>query len=449
MALDDIERYDPDRVSTTGRVAIVVGGGISGLVTARVLADAFERVVVCERGRYPDQPNPRRNVPQSEHPHILLTSGKAVLSDLFSEFDEALLSAGGLVIDWSSDLRYYEAGGYLASGPRRIPMYLSSRPLLEHVLRELLVTYPGVELCPETPVVGYLTDVDNSRVEGVAVPNGNRTHDHEADLVVDATGRTSRTPGWLVDHGYEEPPVQEVHIDMSYRTVSLDRPEDDRRLFFVPPSAPRTRGGGVFPIEGGRWIVTLYGMNGDAPSTEPDGFTDFAASLPVDDISGLLERRHWLDSEIKRYPFPASRWRHYEKLDRFPDGLLVVGDAIASFNPVYGQGMSVAAMQALLLHHALARDGSDVRAVNLFDEFVTAISTAWRFTVGNDVRFSGTDGPTPPGTALFTRYVDRLLRTAHRDGRVANQFAEIAMLERPLWRLFHPRLLWQVYGPLR
>ena len=450
MTLADVPRYDESAVSHCGEHAVVVGASMAGLVAARTLADAFDRVTVLDRDPLADDPVTRRGVPQGHQPHVLLEAGRATLADLFPGFAEELLSNGGLVIDWTNDLVHYEDGGYLAPGPIRRPMYAASRPLFEAVARRCLASVDGVRLRPECRFVDYRLADDGTAVDGVVVEpargdGGGTTID--ADLVVDATGRTSRTPAWLAEHGYERPPEEEVTVDVRYATAVVDRPPEDRRAFFVPPTPPRTRGGGAFPVEGDRWLVTLQGVHGDDPPTDPDALQRYAASLPVDHLARLLDEREWVREDVESYPFPSNRRRYYEQLDRFPDGLAVVGDAVASFNPVYGQGMSVAALEALILHHALADGGLDGLGPRFFDRTSEVVDVAWTMAVGSDLAYDATEGSQSLGASLFTRYLARLVRTAQDDGVVADAYGRVVTMEKPPTSLLRPEVAARVLSP--
>jgi flavin-dependent dehydrogenase len=449
MTLADVPRYDESAVYRCGEHAVVVGASMAGLVAARTLADAFDRVTVLDSDPLADDPVTRRGVPQGHQPHVLLEAGRATLADLFPGYGEALLRDGGLVIDWTTDLVHYERGGYLAPGPRRRPMYTASRPLFEAVTRRCLASVDGVRLRPECRFVDYHLVADGTGVEGVVVESGGSdgTSTLPADLVVDATGRTSRTPAWLEAQGYERPPEEEVTVDVQYSTAVVDRPADDRRAFFVPPTAPRTRGGGAFPVEGDRWLVTLQGVHGDDPPTEPAALVAFADSLPVDHLARLLDEREWVDDGVESYPFPSNRRRYYEELDRFPDGLVVLGDAVASFNPVYGQGMSVAALEALILHHALADGGLDGLGPRFFDRASEVVDVAWTMAVGSDLGYEATVGSQSTVESLFTRYLARLVRTAHDDGVVADAYGRVVTMEEPPTSLLTPGIVARVLSP--
>jgi len=447
VTLATVPRYDSDRITERGGRAVVVGAGMAGLLAARVLADKFAAVTVVDRDSLEDEATPRRGVPQGNHPHALLEAGRATLADLFPGYGEEVLSAGGLVLDFASDANFYLEGDFLADGSRRIETYSATRPLFEQVARRHVAALDGVRLRPNCRVTGYLTDDTGESVEGVAVREEGRRTELPANLVVDATGRASRTPRWLADHGYEPPATDEVTIDLAYSTAYVERPADDRRTLLVPPAAPRTRGGMAAPVEGDRWVVNLNGVHGDEPPATVEEFPAFAAGLPTPELGRLLGEHPPVSERVEQYPFPSNRRHRYEDLDRFPDGLVVVGDAVASYNPLYAQGISVAALEALVLHRTLASGGREGFALRFFENAAPVVDVAWLLAVGNDFGFPRTTGPKPRGTDLVGRYLSRLTRRAHADGALADDLRGVLAMERPPSSLFRPRDLWRVFGP--
>lgn len=448
MTLSSLPRYDGDRVSTNGGQAIVVGGSIAGLLTARVLADGFESVTVIEKDSLPEEPITRPGVPQGAHVHAMQEAGRATLEDLFPGYGEDLVSAGGLVVDGARDFNFYDEGDFLADGPHQLPVYSATRPLFELLIRQRVAELDGVHLRYDTPFVDYVVDDDERTVEGVVVRAGGADREQiPAELVVDATGRTSRTPALLEKRGYQSPTVDEVQIDIAYSDLLIERPPDDRRGFLVPASSPHTRGGAALPVEGGRWLVNLHGVHGDHPPTDANGFDEFAATLPVSELKALLDDHQQVSGEINHYRFPSNVRRRYEDLDRFPNGLVVIGDAIASFNPIYGQGMSVAALEALTLHHTLASGDRDDLALRFFERVESVVDIAWSMAVGADFGFQETTGPKPRGTDVFNRYLSRLTRKAHTNGELRDTLFRVIMMEHPPTRLIRPRVVWRVLKP--
>ncbi|MDS0281626.1 FAD-dependent oxidoreductase [Haloarcula onubensis] len=449
MTLQTVPRYQTSRPTERADRAVVLGAGVGGLLSARVLSDHFERVTVVERDPLPTDPTPRPSVPQGRHPHVLLVAGRETLADLFPGFGTELVRAGGVVTDFNSDVGFYTGGDYLADGPRRIETVGATRPLIELLLRQRVTALDGVDIRPNTQFVDYRSTPDQTRVEGVLVRREGDETTLDASLVVDATGRTSRTPEWLDTHGYAPPDLEEVSVDLAYSTTYLERPDRDHRTYIVPPDPPRTRGGMAAPVEDNRWVVNVNGLHGDHPPTETEELVSFLESLPVPELAALAADHDWT-GDVDYYPFPSSRRYRYESLDRFPDGLVVLGDAIASYNPLYGQGMSVAALEALALHHALAAAGDpESLAPRYFDRATAVADVAWRLAVGNDFGFEATTGPRPTGTALVGRYLSRLVDRAHTDPVVAAAFVRVMTLEEPPSRLFRPGVLRRVLGPRR
>ena len=449
MSLDTIKRYDPDQISRRAGHAVVIGASMAGLLAARVLADGFETVTVVEKDRLPADADTRPGVPQSRHIHVLQRAGQETLDTLFPGYTAELIDAGGLEIDAAIDFHVYTEGDFLAKGPVHMPMYCASRPLFEYITRQRVAALENVTIRNPCQFVGLVTDDGATTVEGVTVRTGGDEREIDADLVVDATGRTSRTPAWLENNGYTPPSTDVVTIGVAYSTVILERDAGDRRAFTVFPTPPNRRGCATFPIEDGKRVLTLAGYHGDHAPTDPAGFADFADSLPVPDIGALLDEHEVVSEDIAFYPIPSSRRRRYEDLEEFPEGLIVVGDAIASFNPIYGQGMSVAALQAAQLHHTLATDDRDGIALPFFERAAGVVDEAWRLSTGADYKYPETSGPRPFGTDLTNRYLARLTRKAHTDWRLAEAFGRVVFMEKAATSLFRPGIAWRVFKPGR
>lgn len=454
MTLSTVPRYTPERVQTVGDRAIVLGASMAGMLTGRVLADAFEEVLILERDEIEPGPTPRRGVPQGHHSHIMLEACRATVEDCFPGYGEDLIAEGGLMIDAVTDVVHYERGGFLAPGATNAPMYCASRPLFEYLVRERIRNHDGVDLRGGCQFTDFITDDAASTVSGVHIRNAeNDEATIPADLVVDATGRTSRTPTWLEEHGYRPPPVSEVEVDVAYSTALIDRPPSDRRAFTVPPDDPRTHGCITIPIEDDRWTATAFGVHGDHPPTEKEAFKAFVDDLPIEELAELIATQSWASDDIAQYPFPSNRRRRFEDLDRFPNGLLAIGDAICSFNPIYGQGMSVACLEARILHDMLASDVEDTADVvslpqPFFERTGAVIDVPWLVAVGSDFQFPQTTGPKPAGADLFNRYIDRLVQKAHTDGTLRDAFYDVILMEKSHRSLLHPRVVSRVLSPI-
>ena len=447
MTLATVSRYNSNQLGEKSGIAVVCGASMAGLLAARVLADSFAEVTIIERDQLPIEPVVRRGVPQGAHPHALLEAGRATLEDLFLGYGKDLVSAGGVVVDFASDVNFYSEGDFLAHGPTRMETYSATRPLIEQIVQQRVSDLDGVHIRSGCQVTDYLLDDTATAVDGVVIREGGRQTEITADLVVDATGRTSRTPTWLENHGYTPPEVDEVRIDVAYSTTFIERPADDLRTFLIPPSAPHTRGGMAAPVEGDRWVVSVHGVHGDHPPTDSVGFGTFAASLLTPEVKQLLDDHRQVSGDIEHYPFPTNRRYRYGDLDRFPDGLVVIGDAIASFNPIYGQGMSVAALEALVLHQTLVSGSREDLALRFFNRAETVIDNAWMLAAGSDFTFPQTTGPKPRGTDLISWYLSRLTQKAHTDSTLSSEFFRVLTMEQPPTTLLRPRSMWRVFKP--
>ncbi len=432
--------------------AIIIGGSIGGLLTARVLSSYFNHVTLLERDTIThSHPKARKGQPQARHLHGLLATGREVMTRYFPDLPQALVENGAVVGDFAQTMQWYMLGGYRKNFTMGVQSTTMSRPLLEFLIRERVLALPNVSLRDNCGVRQLLTSANNQRITGVEVVQqhgDNLAETIAADLIVDCTGRGSRTPGWLAAIGYAAPPVSEVKVNVGYATRIFRRnPADPRgkKWFLITPDAPReSRFGGVFPIEGDRWICSLGGWIGDHVPLDAAAFLAFARSLPAPDIYDIIVNAEPL-SEIVPHKFPSSLRRHYEKLQEFPEGLLVLGDAISSFNPTYGQGMTSAALQAAELDKLLAkRKTLDGLAAAFFKRAAKVVDIPWQLAVGEDFRFPETTGPKPPGTDFINRYVTKVHRATLHDEVVGLAFLRVMNLMAPPPSLFHPKILWRV-----
>lgn len=404
--------------------AVVIGGSIGGLLAARVLADHFERVTVIERDEVSGVAQ-RRGVPQGRHAHGILAAGRRVIDRLFPGISDRLIEHGALAGDVVRDVRWFLEGACLSRVTSGLDALLMSRPLLEAAVRARVRQLPNVRLLDDRAVTGLVSTPDRRRVIGVYVGDDLL----EADLVIDATGRGSRSPQWLRSLGYDAPTEERIEIGLSYTTRWFHRAPGDLNgdlAAVIPPSPDRKRGGVMLAQEDNRWIVTLLAhFEGGAP-TGIDGFIEYAATLAAPDIHHVIRRAEAV-GEPAVAQFPSSVWRRYDRLGRFPEGYLVFGDAISSFNPRYGQGMSVAALQAMELHRTLEEPSVNL-APHFLERAAKVIEIPWAIAAGNDLRMQETLGRRPLKTRLLNWYMARLQRAAHRDPAVSLAFHQVANL---------------------
>jgi 2-polyprenyl-6-methoxyphenol hydroxylase-like FAD-dependent oxidoreductase len=430
------------------RRAVVIGASIAGLLAARVLADAFDRVVLVERDDVGGT-GQRRGAPQGRHLHGLMERGRQIMEELYPGLTAQLAAAGAPTTEVLRESRWYLSGLRVHPTSTGLTTLLASRPMLESAIRERTLAMPGVELLAGRTATGLVAAGqadgagDPDRITGVrlAGPGGCAPDGGEvlhADLVVDATGRASRAPDWLVSLGHQRPPEERVEVDLGY-TSRLYRRHPGHLggdLAVVVSTMPGFRGGGAITLEGDRWHVTLAGMLGDHPPTDPDGFEAFAATLPVRDVYDIVRDAEPLGDPVP-HRFRGSLRRRYDRTTGAPRGFLVIGDAVSSFNPLYAQGMTVAAQQALVLRACL-REGPQVAPARFHHRVAAVVDIAWQMSTGSDLRYPGVVGPRSLRARLVGAYVARAQVAAHRDPLVARTFMRTANLTVPPTALLAP-----------
>ncbi len=439
-----------------GESAIVLGASIGGLIAARVLSEFYETVTVVERDVLPDGPANRRGVPQGRHVHALLGRGSQILAELFPGFLDELIAAGAPVVDYTDLSKgFFSLAGHqvIGSGGFRDipPLLLPSRPLLEGLVRRRLRETGNVTLLEGYDFVDLTSNPARDRVTGARIRS--RDGDSErvltADLVVDATGRGARTPAFLETLGYGRPTEDQVGVRLVYSSQLLRIPPDTlKELVVLVGAVPgRPTGMALFGYENNTWMFTVFGMVGCEPPSEPAEMIGFVEGLVPAHVLAAIDAAEPLTG-VCRFRYPESRWRRYDKMRRFPAGLLVLGDAICSFNPVYGQGMTVAALQAQALRQCLDR-GANGLARRYFRAAAKPIGVAWRFAVGGDLKLPEVEGPRPLSLRLANRYVDRLQTAAESDVAAAEQFTKVMAFIDPPTRLLHPKMMIRAANPRR
>ncbi len=431
-----------------GEHAVVVGASIAGLVAARVLSTRFEHVTIVDRDSLPEADENRAGVPQGRHGHGLLASGFRALEQLFPGLERELVDDGAIPGDVIGNVRWFQHGYYKAKFRSGLGGILLSRALLEGTLRRRVRRLPNVSIMDGTRTLGLTADQSRARVTGVRLDRQRRETTLAADLVVDASGRASRSPEWLTELGYEAPQVDCVEIDLCYTTRTFRRrPRDlqgDMGAIVAPTPPSQTRVGFMLAMEGDRWIVTIGGLRGDQAPTDPQGFLAFSRTLSRPDIYEVIKDAEPL-TEAVPFKFRSNLRCRYENLARFPAQYLVMGDAVCSFNPFYGQGMSVAALEGLALDRCLTDAPRDGQLWSLFfGAIARVVDTPWTIASGSDFAFDGVTGPRPHGTDLINWYLARVHRAAATDPVVCRAFFDVANLLEPATSLFQPAIVMRV-----
>ena len=434
--------------------AVVIGASMTGLLAARVLSDYFKEVTIVERDQLTTEVKPRKGVPQGRHVHILLTKGETILGELFPDLYEAFIQGGAVPVS-ANEEHWYDAGRWKLPSPDPTEAYCSSRPLLELYVRRCLACRNNVHIIDNCEVNRLCAGEDGKRITGLSLVYAGaqrREEKRAADLVVDASGRGSRVPQWLNSLGYGKVEETSVKVDVGYATSVYRRPATlprDWKLLLIYPTPPwEKRSGYVFPIENDCWMVTLMGRLRDYPPDNETDFLAYARSLPEPSLYEAIKEAEPV-TPVVTYKYSMNRWRHYERMPRFPEGVVILGDAVCSFNPVYGQGMSVAALEARLLDIYLQRCHHTQNGLAGFSrQFQRAVSRAvkvpWMLATSEDFRYPETEGKRPFGIHLFHWYTRRVNELTAFNPFVAEKFYEVLDQFKPLALLYHPRIVWTV-----
>jgi 2-polyprenyl-6-methoxyphenol hydroxylase-like FAD-dependent oxidoreductase len=435
-------------VGSVGDHAVVLGGSIAGCLAARTLAEHYSEVTVIDRDELLGADGPRRAVPQGSHIHGLLARGQQILDELFPGFTEELVGLGVPVGDFGTSLSWYFNGRMMKKTETGLVCVASGRPLLEDRIRRRVRALGNVTFRERTDLVGLVASADRQRITGVRVQSNagpDSAQVVEADLVLDATGRGSRTPKWLTELGYPEVQQEQVRMDLTYTTCDFRGPlpfdpiGDDIAL--IPVATPAMPRGAIFARLPDRYAVSLTGILGDRPPTDHRGFLSYVESLPVPEIYKAV-----CDAEplgpAQSFRFPASVRRRYERQARHPEGLLVMGDAVCIFNPVYAQGMTVAAVESLVLRRHLEQ--GTPQPARYFRDLATVIDAPWDMSAGADLGFAGVGGRRTLKVRLGNAYIPRLQSAAATDSRLSATFLRAAGLVDPPQALLRPRTISRV-----
>jgi 2-polyprenyl-6-methoxyphenol hydroxylase-like FAD-dependent oxidoreductase len=432
-----------------GTQALVLGGSLGGIIAARVLSEVFEQVTVIERDATPALGDQRKGVPQGRHAHGLLYAGRDALERLFPGWTDEVVRHGGVIGRGGRDGRFIHHGHLQARVDAPAKVLLASRPLIEGTLRACLLRRPGVRWLERTEVLSPLSSEDGRSVLGAHLRDPDGTErTFRADLVVDALGRGSPTPRWLRQLGYPEPRSDEVRVNIHYTTRLFRRTPGalgGDLYVLVASNPPNPRSAAVLAIEGNLFIVTLAGALGERAPTDLEGFRAYARDLPAPDVAQLLDDATPVGEAVTG-TFPASVRRHYERLRRFPKGYLLFGDALASFNPVFGQGMTVAALEGLALAGCLA-GGLEGLPRRFLSCSAKLVDIPWGTAVLNDLRFPEVSGARSGMVRFLHRYLPRLYERGRDDPLIARKVLEVVNLGAPPATLLAPRVAWRALRP--
>lgn len=424
--------------------AVVIGASLTGLTAGAAISGHAERVTVVDRDVLPEQPRSRKGTPQARHLHSLMASGQGALEALLPGFVTDLVDSGAVPVSAPADNLWLSPVGWCTRFPGTHTVPSASRDLVDWTLRRRVAGLSGVRFTTGADATALLTDSSGTAVTGVRLRHRATgvSEDVDADLVVDCSGRGTRTPQLLAELGYDLPRRSVVDSRAAYSSRFYRIPDDftgDWRCISIGNEPPRTtRGGALIQVDGGRWLVSLFGHLDDHPPTDEAGFLEFARSLRHPVLYDTIR-----DAEpagpIHGYAHMANQRWHYEDLDRWPEGLLVLGDAACALNPVYAQGMSVAAMSAVTVRDHLRRVEGRPDCAEIQRAVASTADRAWAVAVGADhALLSPADADIDPESRRIGEYMSEVLRTALVDAHVNKVFFDVMMMVEEPARLFAP-----------
>jgi 2-polyprenyl-6-methoxyphenol hydroxylase-like FAD-dependent oxidoreductase len=440
-----------------GQNAVVIGGSMAGLLAARVLADHFTQVTIVERDALTDSTEPRKGVPQGRHGHGLLYRGREIFEELFPDLFTELVAKGAHPVDMGTEMAWHHMNFWRTHVSADIIAYSQSRPMLEATVRARVAALPNVRFLSPCDADALLLNAAGTHVTGVQVQHRDGTQTQttlNADLVVDASGRGSRMPQLLTVLGYPQVEETLVKVNVAYASRVYRLPAHAAptwKALMITPDAPKeTRLGIMLPMEGDRWIVSLCGWHGDHPPIDEEGFLEWARGLPVPDLYNAIKDAEPLGPAVQ-HKMPSNQLRHYERMARFPEGLAVLGDALCSFNPTYGQGMTASALDVTVLDACLrtqaqkAASGDITGFADRFRKAVPkAIAVPWMMATGEDFRYPQTEGRRPPGTAFIHWYNTKVQKLTAHDPVALNVFLRVMNLIDAPTAMFAPKIAGRV-----
>lgn len=435
--------------------AVVIGGSIAGMTAARVLSDHFAKVTIIERGEMADGLDFPKGVPQSRHPHIILIRGEQILEQHFPGIGQNLLDGGASRLNFGRDLKMRFPFGWLPNFETDLEATATSRRLLDYTVYRRTAQNPKISFITNSEVMSICTDDDNQRVIGVQIHNraDGRVQDVPAELVVDASGRSSKAPQWLDQLGFTPPAEQAVNAFPGYATRLYEIPENFNKKWktmYIMPSPPEvTRGAIIIPMEGNLWHVTLIGMNRDNPPTDEAGFMEFARTLVSADVYEALQSAKPA-SPIWGYRNASNRLRRFDKMEKHLEGFVALGDAVYALNPVYGQGMTLAAIASTLLDECLieqAELGISNDFAGMAEKFqkrlTKEMAIPWQNATNEDMRWPETEGKQELDVAskMIGSYFQMVLKAMPHNAKVTEKFFRVQHMISPPTIMMQPNIL--------
>lgn len=433
-----------------GQHAVVIGASAAGMMAAKALTEQFERVTLIERDRLPDSTELRKGLPQAPHAHALLARGLQTIDRLFPDLVDDLVAHGAVWADTAADVYWHQFGATRLRTEVGIRGLLFGRPLLDWRMRAHLLRDPRITIRSGCRVKDLYLSPDHGRVTGLLVESagtGSLSELVTADLVVDCGGRGSQTPLWLEGHGFGKVPVSEMRAKVDYVSSLYKRQPNgaDWKVCMISSTPPESTLGIAMAIEEDRWILTIQTMFGEPIPSDHAEILEFLRRLPRPELYEAFAKTEPV-GPIHRYSTPSNLRRHYDRMERLPDGLVILGDAACAFNPRYGQGVSVAAMSVDVLVTCLAEQpaGTLTGFARNFQKRLSPVhDQAWQVATGEDLRFPQVEGPRPLPLKLINAFLIKIFQLLSVDREALVAFLKVQHMLEPVTVLLKPGIIWR------
>ncbi|WP_010281384.1 FAD-dependent oxidoreductase [Bacillus timonensis] len=423
---------------------IIIGGGIAGKLAARVLSNYYKEIMIIEQDSEVSSPAPRKGAPQGNHIHALLHAGEHGLEELFPGITEKFQSTGAVVINSTKDLAWHHHGVWKLRYDGSYTTTLQTRPHLEWHINQYIIQDKNIIIQYNQSVKKFIYDEVKNRITGIELKNGSVIH---ADLVVDASGASSFSHRWLTEKGIHIP-AEQVKIDLTYVSQIVELPENDDRDWTIKllyPNPPHEKmAGSISRVEGNRYLVTFIGYHDSITSKEKiTSLVELAKKLSKSDIYHELQNANPV-TDISIYRVPHITWRKIDKVKNLPEGLLMIGDTICRIDPFFGQGMSIAVVEALALKGILETQSQENIAQKFHQEAAKIIAPIWNMVLTEDFRYPETTGKKPLGLPILQWYAKNVFLLSGKDEKIYDSFIKVMNLKRPMTILMKPRIVFEV-----
>lgn len=444
MVYKQIDRHAKD---LRGTKAIIIGGGIAGKLFAAAISPYFHRIHILEKDVEPLEKRVRPGVSQAHHTHALLQAGEKAMEALFPGFRKDMEASGSIKIDTINDLAWFHHGRWKSRFKSEFTTLLQTRTLLETYLEKRVRQLDNVNYIYGAKVISYILDPKSHRLSGVEVKDEKESKILPAELVIDASGASSFTKTWIEKQGISVP-EDKVDIGLCYATRIFELPEENRdyKIKLLYPDPPTQEiGGTLSKVEDNKYIVTLIGYLNSIKAEDiksADGFLEYASKLPLDDIyKELIKGKSLTDTKIFNIPYMV--WRRFDKVV-LPEGLLVAGDSFCRVDPVFGQGMSVAALEAMAIKDYFSRQPKSGSLKKLQKKMAKIIAPVWSMVVCEDFRYDKVQGKKPFGLKFQQWYVKKIFLVSTKKRSIYKDFIKVMNLENPPAILFKPSTVKEV-----